>query len=156
MIESNTFSHVNTIDTIDSPYLIQEKRYQSLEHQRQLQELTFVREEKRQLGNELEALRSKDKQLRDRIGQLEAILHKVAPIYTSFVSLLLRFGVTLPPNSYLPLEHNRNMSLYLKKEPYQSCSVSVCVYHRVIVSYALYLPKDVGELCRLSRFHPAA
>ncbi|XP_044051326.1 coiled-coil domain-containing protein 158-like isoform X2 [Siniperca chuatsi] len=58
--------------------LHQEKRYQSLEHQRQLQGLTFVREEKRQLGNELEALRSKDKQLRDRIGQLEAILHKMS------------------------------------------------------------------------------
>ncbi|XP_051278776.1 coiled-coil domain-containing protein 158-like isoform X1 [Dicentrarchus labrax] len=57
--------------------LYQEKRYQSLEHQRQLQELNFVREEKRQLGNELEALRSKDKQLRDRIDQLEAILHKM-------------------------------------------------------------------------------
>ncbi len=52
-------------------------RYQSLEHKRQLQELTVVREEKRQLGNELEVLRSKDKQLRERIGQLEAILHKV-------------------------------------------------------------------------------
>ncbi|XP_073322450.1 coiled-coil domain-containing protein 158-like isoform X3 [Pagrus major] len=58
--------------------LHQEKRYQSLEQQRQLHELTFVREEKRQLSSELEALRSKDKQLRDRIGQLEAILHKMS------------------------------------------------------------------------------
>ncbi|XP_030273607.1 coiled-coil domain-containing protein 158-like isoform X3 [Sparus aurata] len=56
----------------------QEKRYQSLEQQRQLQELTLVREEKRHLSSELEALRSKDKQLRDRIGQLEAILHKMS------------------------------------------------------------------------------
>ncbi|XP_068577063.1 coiled-coil domain-containing protein 158-like isoform X3 [Cebidichthys violaceus] len=56
----------------------QEKRYQSLENQRRLQQLTFVREEKRQLGEELEALRSKDKQLKERIGQLEAILHKMS------------------------------------------------------------------------------
>ncbi|XP_076586913.1 uncharacterized protein LOC143320823 isoform X2 [Chaetodon auriga] len=58
--------------------LHQEKHYQSLEHQRQLQELTLVREEKRQLGSELEANRSKDKQLRGRISQLEAILHKMS------------------------------------------------------------------------------
>ncbi|XP_049907414.1 coiled-coil domain-containing protein 158-like isoform X7 [Epinephelus moara] len=58
--------------------LYQEKRYQGLENQRQLQQLTFVREEKRQLGDELEALRSKDKQLRERISQLEAILHKMS------------------------------------------------------------------------------
>ncbi|KAF3851359.1 hypothetical protein F7725_013131 [Dissostichus mawsoni] len=56
----------------------QEKRYQSLENQRQLQELTFVREEKKQLGIEQEALRSKDNQLRERIGQLEAILTKLS------------------------------------------------------------------------------
>ncbi|KAK5932093.1 hypothetical protein CgunFtcFv8_003827 [Champsocephalus gunnari] len=58
--------------------LYQEKRYQSLENQRQLQELTFVREEKKQLGIEQEALRSKDNQLRERIGQLEAILTKLS------------------------------------------------------------------------------
>ncbi|XP_049433759.1 coiled-coil domain-containing protein 158-like isoform X2 [Epinephelus fuscoguttatus] len=58
--------------------LYQEKRYHGLENQRQLQQLTFVREEKRQLGDELEALRSKDKQLRERISQLEAILHKMS------------------------------------------------------------------------------
>ncbi|XP_068422434.1 coiled-coil domain-containing protein 158-like isoform X3 [Clinocottus analis] len=57
--------------------LYQEKHYQSLENQRQLQDLTFITEEKRQLGNELEALRS-NKQLRERIGQLEAILHKMS------------------------------------------------------------------------------
>uniref|UniRef100_A0A3B4VMZ4 Coiled-coil domain containing 158 n=1 Tax=Seriola dumerili TaxID=41447 RepID=A0A3B4VMZ4_SERDU len=57
--------------------LYQEKRYQSLESHRQIQELTFVREEKKQLASELEALRSKDQQLRDRIGQLETILHKM-------------------------------------------------------------------------------
>ncbi|XP_034081165.1 coiled-coil domain-containing protein 158-like isoform X2 [Gymnodraco acuticeps] len=58
--------------------LYEEKRYQSLENQRQLQELTFVREEKKQLGIEQEALRSKDNQLRERIGQLEAILTKLS------------------------------------------------------------------------------
>lgn len=79
--------HINTISSVTifcfaiSLHPFQEKRYQSLEHQRQLQELTFVREEKRQLGSELEALRSKDRQLRDRIGQLEAILRKVVLNY---------------------------------------------------------------------------
>lgn len=88
MIDSNASSRVkNTICVVDSLHPTQEKRYQSLEQQRQLQELTFVREEKKQLGNELEALRSKDKQLRDRIGQLEAILYKVALIYSLFCSL---------------------------------------------------------------------
>lgn len=67
---------------------VQEKHYQSLEKQRQLQELTLVREEKRQLANELEARQSKDKQLRDRISKLEAILHKVALIYTKCLLLL--------------------------------------------------------------------
>nr|XP_040051134.1 coiled-coil domain-containing protein 158-like isoform X3 [Gasterosteus aculeatus aculeatus] len=63
-------------ETIDQLY--QEKRFQSLEKRRQLQQLMFVGEEKRQLGTELEALRSKDKQLRERVGQLEAILHKMS------------------------------------------------------------------------------
>ncbi|XP_034547793.1 coiled-coil domain-containing protein 158-like isoform X2 [Notolabrus celidotus] len=58
--------------------LHQEKRQQSLQHQQQLQELTFIREEKRQLRSELEALHSNDKQLRERIGRLEAILHKMS------------------------------------------------------------------------------
>ena len=61
---------------------IQEKHHQNQENQRQFQELAFVREEKRQLANELEALHSKDKQLRDRISKLESILHKVLLIYT--------------------------------------------------------------------------
>uniref|UniRef100_A0A3Q2NUC6 Coiled-coil domain-containing protein 158-like n=1 Tax=Fundulus heteroclitus TaxID=8078 RepID=A0A3Q2NUC6_FUNHE len=55
----------------------QEERRQNLETHRQLQELTFVREEKRQLANELTALRSKDHQLRERINELESILHKM-------------------------------------------------------------------------------
>ncbi|XP_053277285.1 coiled-coil domain-containing protein 158 isoform X2 [Pleuronectes platessa] len=58
--------------------LQQEKRHQSLENQRQLGQLAFVREEKKLLSRELEALGSKDQQLRDRIGQLEAILHKMS------------------------------------------------------------------------------
>ncbi|XP_029294927.1 LOW QUALITY PROTEIN: coiled-coil domain-containing protein 158-like [Cottoperca gobio] len=62
--------------------LYQKKRYQSLENQRQLQELAFVREEKRQLAIELDALRSKDNQLREHIGQLEAILHKMSASFT--------------------------------------------------------------------------
>ncbi|XP_058492347.1 coiled-coil domain-containing protein 158-like isoform X3 [Solea solea] len=63
-------------DTMDKLY--QEKQYQNLEHHRQLRKLTFVREEKKQLANELEALHSKDQQLRERIGKLEAILHKIS------------------------------------------------------------------------------
>nr|XP_019954864.1 PREDICTED: coiled-coil domain-containing protein 158 isoform X2 [Paralichthys olivaceus] len=58
--------------------LHQEKHHQSRENQRHLGALTFVREEKKQLSSELEALHSKDQQLRDRIGQLEAILHKIS------------------------------------------------------------------------------
>lgn len=79
-----TCQHHLFLVSVDSPNPIQEKRYQSLENERQLQQLTFVREEKRQLGNELEAVHSKDKQLRERIGQLEAILHKVELIYFLF------------------------------------------------------------------------
>ncbi|KAM7415781.1 hypothetical protein PAMA_018038 [Pampus argenteus] len=62
--------------------LYQEKHYQNLENQRQLQELAFVREEKRQLANELEVLTSKDKQLRERISKMEAILHKMSERFT--------------------------------------------------------------------------
>lgn len=68
----------------------QEKHRQSLEHQRRLQELTFVREEKKQLGDELEALRSKDRELRDRIGHLETILRKVVLHYSSKTQLVLK------------------------------------------------------------------
>ncbi|KAM7391238.1 hypothetical protein PAMP_021938 [Pampus punctatissimus] len=62
--------------------LYQEKHYQNLENQRQLQELAFVSEEKRQLANELEVLTSKDKQLRERISKMEAILHKMSERFT--------------------------------------------------------------------------
>uniref|UniRef100_A0A096LWK7 Coiled-coil domain containing 158 n=1 Tax=Poecilia formosa TaxID=48698 RepID=A0A096LWK7_POEFO len=57
--------------------LQQEKRRLNLEAHHQLQDLTFAREEKRQLGSELKALRSKDHQLRERIVELEGILHKM-------------------------------------------------------------------------------
>ncbi|XP_032434788.1 coiled-coil domain-containing protein 158 isoform X2 [Xiphophorus hellerii] len=57
--------------------LHQEKRRLNLEAHHQLQDLTFVREEKRQLGSEMKALRSKDHQLRERIVELEGILHKM-------------------------------------------------------------------------------
>ncbi|XP_028270307.1 coiled-coil domain-containing protein 158-like isoform X2 [Parambassis ranga] len=63
--------------------LQQDKHYQNLETQHQLQELTLVREEKRQLVNELEALRTRDQQLRDRISELEAILHKMSESFTN-------------------------------------------------------------------------
>ncbi|XP_047448115.1 coiled-coil domain-containing protein 158-like isoform X2 [Mugil cephalus] len=63
--------------------LHQEKRYQHMEAQRQLRELTFVKEEKRQLINELEALCSNDKQLRGRISELEAILHKMSESFAN-------------------------------------------------------------------------
>ncbi|XP_014850780.1 PREDICTED: coiled-coil domain-containing protein 158-like isoform X1 [Poecilia mexicana] len=57
--------------------LQQEKCRLNLEAHHQLQDLTFAREEKRQLGSELKALRSKDHQLRERIVELEGILHKM-------------------------------------------------------------------------------
>lgn len=63
----------------------QERSQHRSELQRQLQQLSLAKKEKRQLKDELEALRSKDKQLRDRIGQLEAILHKVERFKTNHV-----------------------------------------------------------------------
>lgn len=62
-------------------YHFQEKHHHNLEHQRQLQELAFIKEEKRQLGREVEALRSKDKRIREWTNRLEQILHKVKHIY---------------------------------------------------------------------------
>lgn len=64
-----------------SPHHFQEKHYQNLEHQHQLQELTVIKEEKRKLSNELQALHCKDKKIRDWITKLERILHKVMHIY---------------------------------------------------------------------------
>lgn len=67
----------------DTEKLQQEKRYQNREAQRQLQELTLIKEEKKQLANELEAFRSKDQQLRGRIGELEAILNKMSESFAN-------------------------------------------------------------------------
>lgn len=61
-------------------YHFQEKHHQNLEHQLRLQELIVIKEEKRQLGNELEALRSKDNDIKDWINRLEQILDKVGHI----------------------------------------------------------------------------
>ncbi|GLD54316.1 coiled-coil domain-containing protein 158 isoform X6 [Lates japonicus] len=95
--------------------LHQEKRYQSQENQHQLQELTFVREEKRQLANELEALRSKDQQLRDRIGQLEAILHKMSESFADcqdFIQLQEQEFYRLKLQHALDLKELQGQSLH--------------------------------------------
>ncbi|KAF7663475.1 hypothetical protein LDENG_00210660 [Lucifuga dentata] len=63
-------------ETMEKMY--QEKRYQDLENQRQLQELAFIREEKKQLATEMESLHSKEKRFRERIHELEAALHKMS------------------------------------------------------------------------------
>lgn len=86
---------------------VQEKRFQSLEKRRQLQQLMFVGEEKRQLGTELEALRSKDKQLRERVGQLEAILHKVMPVHTLWCYHQMLAGVWNWNTHQVKTEHTR-------------------------------------------------
>ncbi|XP_034452070.1 coiled-coil domain-containing protein 158-like isoform X2 [Hippoglossus hippoglossus] len=70
--------------------LQQEKRHQSLENQRQLGQLAFVREEKKLLSRELEALGSKDQQLRERIGKLEAILHKMSESFADCQDFIQR------------------------------------------------------------------
>uniref|UniRef100_A0A4W6EGD4 Coiled-coil domain containing 158 n=1 Tax=Lates calcarifer TaxID=8187 RepID=A0A4W6EGD4_LATCA len=95
--------------------LHQEKRYQSQENQHQLQELTFVREEKKQLANELEALRSKDQQLRDRIGQLEAILHKMSESFADcqdFIQLQEQEFYRLKLQHALDLKELQGQSLH--------------------------------------------
>ncbi|XP_057688782.1 coiled-coil domain-containing protein 158-like isoform X3 [Corythoichthys intestinalis] len=58
--------------------LDQELTYQNVRSQRQAQELALVRKEKTQLARQLEAIRSKDKHLRERIDQLEAIFNKMS------------------------------------------------------------------------------
>uniref|UniRef100_A0A1A8GM22 Coiled-coil domain containing 158 n=1 Tax=Nothobranchius korthausae TaxID=1143690 RepID=A0A1A8GM22_9TELE len=63
--------------------LQQEKRHQKLESHRHLQEVTFIREEKRRLAAELKALRSTDQQLKERMDELEAILHKMSESFTN-------------------------------------------------------------------------
>lgn len=73
-------------------YHLQEKHHQNLEHQRQLQELAFIKEEKRQLGRELEALRSKDRRIREWTSRLELILHKVKHIHAFVIWPPKTFG----------------------------------------------------------------
>ncbi|KAM3868432.1 coiled-coil domain-containing protein 158-like [Diretmus argenteus] len=63
--------------------LSQEKRYQNLESRRQARELSSVREEKRQLVMELEDLRSKEKQQKGRVSELEAVLHKMSESFAN-------------------------------------------------------------------------
>ncbi|KAM6964832.1 coiled-coil domain-containing protein 158-like [Aplochiton taeniatus] len=58
--------------------LSQEKRRQCLESKRQDQELTSVREEKRQLAAQVETRRSMERQLRDQVTDLEKSLHKMS------------------------------------------------------------------------------
>nr|XP_046241377.1 coiled-coil domain-containing protein 158-like isoform X1 [Scatophagus argus] len=100
-------------ETVEKLY--QEKRYQSLEHQRHLQELSVVSTEKRQLSNELEALRSKDKQLMERIGQLEAILHKMSESFADcqdFIQLQEQEFFRLKLQHVLDLKEFRGQNLH--------------------------------------------
>ncbi|XP_041720635.1 coiled-coil domain-containing protein 158 isoform X3 [Coregonus clupeaformis] len=63
-------------ETMDK--LSQEKRYQSLESKRQVQELASVTEEKRQMAAELETVRSLERQLREKVAKLEVSLHQMS------------------------------------------------------------------------------
>ncbi|XP_077457905.1 uncharacterized protein LOC144075018 isoform X3 [Stigmatopora argus] len=61
-----------------TPENVDQRPYQSIQSQHQAQELALVRKEKSQLACQLDAIRSKDKHLRERIGQLEATFHKMS------------------------------------------------------------------------------
>lgn len=80
-IKSYIFTRTHFDPSFVSSYHFQEKHHQNLEHQLRLQELIVIKEEKKQLGNELEALRSKDKHIREWINRLEQILDNVRHIY---------------------------------------------------------------------------
>ncbi|XP_074526752.1 coiled-coil domain-containing protein 158-like [Halichoeres trimaculatus] len=100
--------------------LQQEKRQQSLQHQQQLQDLTFIREEKRQLRCELEVLRSKDKQLRERISQLEAILHKMSESFADcqdFIQLQEQDFFRLKLQHALDLKELQGQNVIASKVP---------------------------------------
>ncbi|XP_037338798.2 coiled-coil domain-containing protein 158-like isoform X1 [Pungitius pungitius] len=100
-------------ETIDQLY--QGKRLQGLEKHRQLQQLMFLREEKRQLGTELEALRSTDQQLRERVGQLEAILHKMSESFADckdFLQLKEQHFFRLKLHHVLALKELQGQNLY--------------------------------------------
>ncbi|XP_067084182.1 coiled-coil domain-containing protein 158-like [Osmerus mordax] len=58
--------------------LSHEKRHQSLESRRQVQELASVGEEKRRLQAEVEALRRLERELREKVAKLETALHKMS------------------------------------------------------------------------------
>lgn len=77
---------------------MQEKLLQSLELRRQLQKVSVTEEERRQLEEELKTLRSKDQQLKGRISQLEAMLHKVSKETKSTSSLRMIINHTLRSN----------------------------------------------------------
>ncbi|XP_077572253.1 uncharacterized protein LOC144196122 isoform X2 [Stigmatopora nigra] len=61
-----------------TPENVDQRPCQSIQSQHQAQELALVRKEKSQLACQLDAIRSKDKYLRERIGQLEATIHKMS------------------------------------------------------------------------------
>ncbi|TWW60259.1 hypothetical protein D4764_05G0003490 [Takifugu flavidus] len=97
----------NLVQTVEK--LNQEKHHQNLEHQRQLQELAFIKEEKRQLGRELEALRSKDKRMREWTSRLEQILHKELQgqhLHTALHEPTAHLG--RPPAASTPLSSQEN------------------------------------------------
>ncbi|XP_060927678.1 coiled-coil domain-containing protein 158-like [Limanda limanda] len=100
--------------------LHQEKRHQSLENKRQLGQLAFVREEKKLLSRELEALGSKDQQLRDRIGQLEAILHKMSESFADcqdFIQLQEQQFYRLKLGHALDLKELQGLNLHSTLNP---------------------------------------
>ncbi|MBN3314909.1 CD158 protein, partial [Atractosteus spatula] len=61
--------------------LAQEKRYQASESRRLSQDLAAVTSEKNRLVTEVEALRSLERQLKDKVTKLEAALDTVAEIF---------------------------------------------------------------------------
>ncbi|XP_029016124.1 coiled-coil domain-containing protein 158-like isoform X2 [Betta splendens] len=116
-------------EALDKMY--QKKRYQNLKTQRQLQELSFIREEKRQLANELEALRPKDQLLRDRIGELEAVLHKMSESFTNcqdFIQLQEQKFFCLKLQHILDLKelNGKQLSSALNEPPTVQNSMTPC------------------------------
>ncbi|XP_078809451.1 uncharacterized protein LOC101172169 isoform X3 [Oryzias latipes] len=102
--------------------LQQEKLLQSLELRRQLQKVSVTEEERRQLEEELKTLRSKDQQLKGRISQLEAMLHKMLESFTScqaFLQLREQDYFRLKLQHTLDLKELQSQSLHsaLSKPP---------------------------------------
>ncbi|XP_028312401.1 coiled-coil domain-containing protein 158-like isoform X2 [Gouania willdenowi] len=100
--------------------LHQEKIYQTSRAHRKQQELLYVREEKKQFASELEALRSKDQQLRERICELETLLHKISESFTHCQEFM-----QLQEQEYfrLKLQHALNLKEF-QGQPVQSASNS--------------------------------